>query len=69
MVKIEEYAGWSGLAGLPGTDLSTGLGATGMGNMVAGLRSFGVLPSSSKTVAVLKTLGALGDLYGGCGGV
>jgi hypothetical protein len=33
-----------------------------MGNMVAGLSSFGVLPSSSKIVAVLKTLGALGDL-------
>lgn len=58
--KIAEYVGLSGLRGIV---LKTGFGATGIGNIVAGLSSFGVLPSSSKTVPVLKTLAALGDLY------
>ena len=52
-----------GPTGLAGTVLSTGFGATGIGSIVAGLSNFGVLPSSSKTVAVLKTLVALGGLY------
>lgn len=67
--KIAEYVGPSGLSGLRGIVLRTGFGATGMGSIVAGLSNFGVFPSSSNTVPVLKTLAALGDLYGGCGGV
>jgi hypothetical protein len=66
---VEKIAENVGLSGLRGTVFKTGFGATGIGSIVAGLSSFGVLPSSSNTVAVLKTLAALGDLYGGCGGV
>jgi hypothetical protein len=62
MEKIAEYVGRSGLSGLRGIIFSTGFGATGIGSIVAGLSNFGVFPSSSKTVAVLKTLAALGDL-------
>jgi hypothetical protein len=67
--KMAEYVGLSGLSGLRGIIFRIGFGATGIGSIVAGLSNFGVFPSSSKTVAVLKTLAALGDLYGGCGGV
>jgi hypothetical protein len=66
---VEKIAEYVGLSGLRGTVLRTGLGATGIGSIVTGLSSFGVFPSSSNTVAVLKTLAARGDLYGGCGGV
>jgi hypothetical protein len=66
---VEKIAENVGLSGLRGTVFRTGFGAAGIGSIVAGLSSFGVFPSSSKTVAVLKTLAARGDLYGGCGGV
>jgi hypothetical protein len=66
---VEKIAEYVGLSGLRGTVLRIGLGATGIGSIVAGLSSFGVFPSSSNTVAVLNTLAARGDLYGGCGGV
>jgi hypothetical protein len=67
--KIAESVGPSGLSGLRGIIFRIGFGATGIGSIVTGLSSFGVFPSSSNTVAVLKTLAALGDLYGGWGGV
>jgi len=66
---VEKIAEYVGLSGLRGIIFRTGLGATGIGSIVAGLSNFGVFPSSSNTVAVLKTLAARGDLYGGCGGV
>jgi hypothetical protein len=67
--KIAESVGPVGLSGLRGIIFRIGFGATGIGSIVTGLSSFGVFPSSSNTVAVLKTLAALGDLYGGWGGV
>ena len=66
---VEKIAENVGRSGLRGTVFKTGFDATGMGSIVTGLSSLGVFPSSSNTVAVLKTLTARGDLYGGCGGV
>lgn len=66
---VEKIAENVGLSGLRGIVFRTGFGAIGIGSIIAGLSNFGVFPSSSNTVAVLKTLAALGDLYGGCGGV